>query len=406
MSLFSLRRIIVPLLLAPLAPSVQADVITDWNARGDMLSQEQRLAPPYHVRALALMHVAMFEAVNAIDGRYQPYRLRLSTDRNSSREAAAAAAAHGVLSALFPAKARELDTLLATTSNAIPEGPAKQRGLLLGRKAAADMLALRANDGSDAADAWRPITQPGRYIPTSLAVGSAVASLKPWVMRSASDFRPGPPVAFSSDVWTRDYNEIRELGGLDSKRRTAAQTDIAKFWFLTGPRTFNPLLQQYAMSKKLDLLDCARLYALATMAAADAFIAVFEAKHFYNFWRPVTAIRNGDTTGNPHTPRDADWLPLGETPPHPEYPCAHCIGSSSVAAVIIGLYGDEPGEWSVTHPVSGVTRRWSRVSEYRDEVSNARVWAGFHYRFSTEVAQDMGRRIAERTLATQLLPKE
>jgi hypothetical protein len=140
------------------------------------------------------------------------------------------------------------------------------------------------------------------------------------------------------------------------------------------------------------------------MAAADSFIAVFEAKHHYNFWRPVTAIRNADRTGNDATPRDAGWLPLGETPLHPEYPCAHCISSAAVAAVLIGLVGDDVGTITVTNSVAGVTRQWTRLSEYRDEVSNARVWAGFHYRFSTEVAKDMGRRIGELTLATQLLP--
>jgi vanadium-dependent haloperoxidase-like protein len=144
-----------------------------------------------------------------------------------------------------------------------------------------------------------------------------------------------------------------------------------------------------------------------TMAAADSFIAVFDGKYAYNFWRPVTAIRDADQTGNPATPRDARWLPLGETPMHPEYPCAHCISSAAVAAVLIGIVGDDVGEITLTSPsVPGVTRRWARISDYRDEVSNARIWAGFHYRFSTEVARDMGRRIGELTLATQLLPRK
>jgi hypothetical protein len=267
---------------------------------------------------------------------------------------------------------------------------------LLGRKAGSDLLALRADDGSDASESWRPVTQPGVYIPTVVPAGSVVAGYQPWVMSSAAQFHPAPPPPLTSATWTRDLNEIREFGGSTSKSRTDEQTGIAKFWFLTGPRTYNPIIRQVAMTKKMDLLDCARLYALASMAAADSFIAVFEAKYAYNFWRPVTA-----------TPRDASWLPLGETPMHPEYPCAHCISSAAVATVLAGLVGNDTGEITVTSTATpSVTRRWARLSDYRDEVSNARIWAGFHYRFSTEVGKDMGRKIGELTLATQLLPSK
>jgi hypothetical protein len=383
-----------------------ADIIMDWNGRADSLAVEQRQTPVNHARTLALVHVAMFEAANAIEQRYQPYRLRLVTDRNTSKELAAAVAAHDVLVSLFPERREALDDALAQAANATTEGPARQRAILLGHKAAADLLALRADDGSDAAEDWRPMTQPGVYIPTAIPLGSTVPGYKPWVMSSAAQFRPAPPPSLTSDTWTRDLNEIREVGGADSNTRTAEQTTIAKFWFQTGPRTYNPFLRHLATAKQMDLVDCARLYALVTMAAADSFIAVFDGKYAYNFWRPVTAIRDADQTGNPATLRDARWLPLGETPMHPEYPCAHCISSAAVAAVLIAIVGDEVGEITLTSPsVPGVTRRWTRISDYRDEVSNARIWAGFHYRFSTEVARDMGRKIGELTVATQLLPK-
>jgi hypothetical protein len=395
------------LCLLALAGPARADVIMDWNGQADALAAEQRQTPVNHARTLALLHVAMFEAVNAIEQRYQPYRLQLVTDRNTSKEVAAAVAGHEVLVALFPAHRASLDDLLAQVAQAVPEGPAKQRALLLGRKAAADLLALRDGDGVEAVEQWRPITQPGAYIPTTIPAGSTVPAYRPWVMSSAAQFRPAAPPALTSETWTRDLNEIRDIGGIDSRSRTAEQTTIAKFWFLTGPRTFNPLVRQVAMAKQMDLVDCARLYALASMAAADAFIAVFDGKYAYNFWRPVTAIRNADQTGNAATPRNASWLPLGETPMHPEYPCAHCIGAAAVGAVLIGVVGDEVGEIMLTSPgAPGVTRRWSRISDYRDEVANARIWAGFHYRFSTEVAKDMGRKIGELTLATQLRPRK
>jgi hypothetical protein len=398
-----LHRIAAALLLAAfLSGPSRADVVMDWNAKADALAGEQKLNPTMHARSLAMLHVAMFEAVNAIERRYQPYALKLATDRNTASEAAAATAGHGVLLALYPAHRADLDALLNRTLDAVPEGPAKQRGILLGRKVSADILALRAEDGSDTSEGWRPITQPGVYVPTTIPVNSNVSHFKPWVMSSAAQFRPAPPPALTSETWTRDFNEIREYGGLHSSVRTAEQTEVAKFWFLTGPRTYNPLVQQVAQNRKLDLLDCARLYALASMAAADSFIAVFDGKYAFNFWRPMTAIRNADLTGNPATPREASWLPLGETPMHPEYPCAHCISSAAVAAVLAGLTGDDIGDITVTNSTMGKTRRWARLSDYRDEVSNARVWAGFHYRFSTEVGKDMGRRIGELTLATQL----
>lgn len=385
-------------LLAWLTAPAQADVIMEWSARTDALAIEQRQIPTLHARTLALVHVAMFEAVNAIEPRYQSYRLKLVTDRRTSPELAAAAAAHAMLTALFPAQQALLDSQLAPVVNAVPEGPRRARALLLGRKAAEELLALRAQDGSEIAETWRPATPPGVYIPTTIPLASTVPGYRPWVMSSAAQFRPAPPPALDSETWTRDLAEIREQGGATSSRRTAEQTAIAKFWFLNGPRTYNPIVQQVALAKQLDLLDCARLYALVSLAAQDSFIAVFDAKYAFNFWRPVTAIRHAQASS---------WLPLGDTPMHPEYPCAHCISSAAVATVLMGLAGDEFAEITLTSPMSpGVIRRWTRLSDYRDEVSNARVWAGFHYRFSTEVGKDMGRKIGELTLATQLRPRK
>jgi len=388
------------------AVGARADVVMDWNARADAIAAEKHLSPPVQARALALMHVSIFEAINAIERRYKPYRLDLVADRNSSRETAAAVAGHTVLVAIYPDQRADLDALLAETLAKVADGPAKQRGLILGRRVGADLIEHRAHDFSEDTETYRPVTNSGVYVPTAIPVGQDVGSYTPWVMSSAAQFRPAPPPPLDSATWTRDLNEIREMGGFKSAKRTAEQTTIAKFWFLTGARTYNPILQQAAMAKKLDLLDCARLYALASMAAFDSFVAVFEAKYAFNFWRPVTAIRNADLTGNLGTLRDPSWLPLGETPMHPEYPCAHCISSSAVATVLLKEVGENIGEITVKNPsMPGVIRRWTKISDYRDEISNARVWAGFHYRFSTEVGKDMGRKIGELTVATQLRPR-
>jgi len=393
-------------LWAALALPVRADIVMDWNGRADVIAADKRLPPPVQARMLALTHVSMFEALNAIDRRYKPYRRELIGDRNTSREAAAASAAHAVLVALFPDQALTLDAQLAADLGRIEAGPAKERALILGRKAAADLLELHAEDGKGVDD-YRPFTAAGVYVPTQPVAGYLVGKFMPWVMTSASQFRPAPPPALTSETWMRDVNEIRDVGALNSQVRTPEQSTVARFWFLTGARTYNPIVRQVVLAKQMDLLDCARLYALTSMAAADSFIAVFEAKYQYNFWRPVTAIRNADLSQNPATPRDATWQPMGETPMHPEYPCAHCISASAVAATLRAVVGDEVGEISVTSTTApGVTRRWVRLSDYADEVSNARVWAGFHYRFSTEVGKDMGQKIGVLTVATQLRPRK
>jgi len=387
--------------------SAQADVIIDWNTRADAIATEKKLGSPVHGRGLAMMHVAMFEALNAIDRRYQPYRLKLVADRNTSREVAAAVAGHDVLLALYPDQKPGLDALLEQTLTAVPDGPPRERALILGRKAAAEILALRTADGAGAPDTYRPVAQPGQYVPTAAVVSADVGAWTPWVMTRGDQFRPAPPPALNSAVWTRDVNEIREIGGLNSGSRSADQTTVARFWFVTGARAWNPMVAQLAVAKQMDLLDCARLFALTSLAGMDAYIAVFDAKYHYNFWRPVTAIRNADQTGNPATPREAGWLPLGETPMHPEYPCAHCITSSAVAAVIRGIVGEEIGTLTLTSATApGVTRSWTRLDDYVNEVSNARIWAGFHYRFSTDVGRDMGRKIGELTVATQLQPRK
>src|SRR5262249_38871102 len=315
--------------------------IIDWNAKAEMIAFEKRMTPPPNARIMAMMHIAMFEAVNAIEHRYAPYKLTLTADRNTSKDAAAAAPAPDVLVALHPDQQASLDSALRASLAAIADGEPKARGIELGRKAAAGIIALRADDGANAPESYRPVTATGVYVPTVIPVSSTDGAVKPWTMTSGSQFRPAPPPALDSDVWTKDLNEIREVGGRTSTKRTPEQTPIARFWFVTGPQAWNPMVRQLAAAKKLDLPDSPRLFALVAIATSDAFIAVFDAKYHYNLWRPVTAIRNADVTGNKATPRDPSWLPLGDTPMHPEYPCAHCITSAAAAVVLQSLFGND-----------------------------------------------------------------
>jgi hypothetical protein len=392
------------LAIALLITAARADVIMDWNAKADAIGIDKQLPNAPNARGQEMLHVAMFEAVNAIDKRYAPYRLKLTADSTSSREAAAATAAHGILLSLYPDQKPDLDAALAASLSGIAESDAKAKGIELGKQAAAGILALRVNDGSNVPESYRPVTAPGAYVPTAVPIESTSSGITPFAMQTGSQFRPAPPPALTSEVWTRDLNEIREMGSIASTRRTAEQTMMARFWFFTGPRTYNPIVRQVASARKMDLVDCARLYALTSMAGIDAFIAVFDAKYTYNLWRPVTAIRNADLTSNPATPREASWQPLGTTPMHPEYPCAHCIVAAAVSTVLQSVAGNETGEMTLVSPTApGVTRKWSRPQDYSDEVSNARIYAGFHYRFSTEVGKEMGRKIGELAVGTQML---
>ena len=406
MKLISTMRITILLataFTAVFAGAACADVIMDWNAKADAIAAEKQILPAPHSRALAMLHIAMFEAVNAVEHRYAPYKLTLSADRSTSKEAAAAAAAYDVLLAIYPDQKTRRDEALTASLSGIADPESRSKGIELGKQAAAGVLAFRANDGSTAQENYRPSAKPGAYVPTIVPSFSTVGATTPWVMTSGSQFRPEPPPALDSQTWTRDLNEIREIGARNSTTRTAEQTTIGRFWFLVGARTYNPIVRQAALAKNMDVVDCARLFALTSIAGNDALVAVFDAKYHYNLWRPITAIRNADITLNTATPREESWLPLGDTPMHPEYPCAHCITSATISTVLQSIVGDDFGEFSLTSSTApGVTRKWTRLQDYSDEVSNARIYAGFHYRFSTEVGKEMGKKIGALTVATQL----
>jgi hypothetical protein len=382
-----------------------ANVVADWDEKAVAFIQP-RMVPPVAYRAIAMVHIAMFDAVNSIEPVYRPYYAQLPATRETSKEAAAAAAAGTVLIKLLPEAASDIQVALKSYLAAIPEGDAKSGGIKLGEAVAAKTLEARANDGSSAADAYRPVTTAGVYIPTALTVAPQWPDLMPFAMTSPSQFRPKPPIALESEQWGKDYNEIKELGAKNSSKRTARQTEDARFWLLTGPLSTHPLHRQIALRKEMSVIDSARFMTVVTAAEADAMIAVLDAKYKYAFWRPITAIRNGDIDGNAATERDATWLPIDNTPMHPEYPCAHCIVSSAVASAVEAMLGtaDIP-EVTMTSPTApGVTHRWTNVNAYADEVAVARIAAGFHYRFSTVVGQDMGRQIGLHAVKTIMQP--
>ena len=372
--------------------SCRADTVTDWDTKATAAASAAALGE----REVAIVDLAMFDAVNSIERRYQPYLEQLPTTEPTSADAAAASAAATALAGLHPETAASFKAALAeylAHLNAAPEALAN--GARLGEAVALKILEARANDGATAVDSYRPKTKPGQYVPTAVMVCSTWSTMRPFALASPSQFRPGPPPSLKSREWTTDYNEIKEFGGKTSNKRSAQQTETARFWLMVGPQAYHPLARQMVLERHLSLIDSARFMALFAITLTDAYIAVFDAKYHYEFWRPVTAIRNADLNDNPDTARDATWQPLDNTPMHPEYPCAHCI-LSGAARVVLESLGQPMPELTLTSPTApDVIHHWSNLDDFTTEVANARIWAGLHYRFSTRVGTALGRQVGQ-----------
>ena len=405
----SVSAAIVGAWVAVVAPAPAfANVITDWDEKAvAVVTPSLGVPSPYPAqRMMGMVHAAMFDAVNSIERRYRPYLVQLPVDPTTSKEAAAAAAAAAVLATIDPKTAGEMKVTIATYLASIPDGAAKSDGVKLGEAVAAKVLEARAKDGADASDDYRPMTTPGVYVPTAITLSSMWPNIKPFAMATPSQFRPVPPISLESEEWATDYNELKDYGGRDSAKRTAQQTEIARFWLVGPPVAYHPFARELVIAKQMSVVDSARFMTLVAVGINDAIIAVLDAKYHYNFWRPITAIRNGDTDGNPATDREATWQPVADTPMHPEYPCAHCVQAGAVAGVVKAVLGTEDiPEIATTSPTApGVTRRWTNMTAFTDEVSNARIWAGFHYRFSTRVGTDMGLQIGEYVVKSVMQP--
>lgn len=375
--------------------SAHADVITDWNVKAGDIVVEAKLGAPPANRVLAIVHTAVYEAANAITKRYPASGLKLEPAPGAAIDAAIAAANHATLTKLVPSQQAAIDSAYQAALAKIADGAAKTAGIAVGEKAAAAFLALRAEDGAAAGETYRPHTTAGVYVPTVVPAVPQWSQRKPWLMTNPAQFRPGPPPTLTSEVWARDYNEIKALGGKSSTRRTAEQTEIARFWEATLPPIYHGVVRSVANMPGREVTQNARLFAAVTQATDDALIAIFDAKYHYNFWRPVTAIRNGDIDGNDATERDPSWTPFIDTPMHPEYPCAHCIVSGAVGTVLQAEIGAGPMPTLTTTSVTakGAARSWTTIDDFMQEVANARIYDGVHYRNSNEVGTAMGKQI-------------
>lgn len=385
-----MRKVLAATLLSlSFAAPCFADVIVDWNEKACAITASAGPGAPGH-RLMAIVQVAVHDAVSSITGEGKPYLAVVDAPKGASVDAAVAAANRHALLALLPNEKPAIDSAYQAAIDRIPAGAARDQGVQVGEKAATMLLERGAADGANAVDEYVPYTTPGRYVPTMTPAATTWPNRKTWALEKASQFRPGPPPALDSDTWKRDYEEIVAVGAKASKTRTAEQTDMAKFWEETRPMVYHPVLKSVAMLPGRSVARNARLYAAATMAADDALVAVFDAKYTYQFWRPVTAIRNGG--GNDKLKADPRWNPFIPTPMHPEYPCAHCVVSGSIGAVIDADVGDKV---ELASTLGSSRREWKSVKDFMQEVAHARIYDGVHYRNSTVVGSDLGWKVGK-----------
>lgn len=376
------------------------DVIIDWNNALLNSVAATATAPPPASRMMAMLHTAQFDAVNSIEGGYTPYLGRIKPGGAASSEAAAAQAAHDVLVHLYPARAADYAAQLNAHLSLIADGDEKTRGLNVGATAAARIIAQRANDGSTATVPYTPGGNPGDWKPTPPAFNGPAfpqwPTVTPWAMNSGSQFRPPAPPSLTSQEYTDAFNEVKELGRVDSATRTADQSEIALIWAanagtVTPPGQFNQIAQQVVTNNGASLAEKARTFALVGMSVADAAIVAWDAKYTYDFWRPITGIQEADTDLNPDTIQDATWTPFIPTPPFQAYTSGHSSFSGSSAEMLALLFGDAQ---SFSLESVGLMRNFSSLTEAAEEAGQSRIYGGIHWQFDNTAALDSGRALA------------
>jgi hypothetical protein len=357
----------------------------------------------------AFVHAAVYNAVVAIEGGYEPYESTLSASPGASVDAAVATAAHDVLLHYFSSQDKALNKDYKASLAAIPDGKAKTAGIAVGAAAADEIIALRQGDRLHADIGFRmPTPAPGVWeLPANVQpMLPWLSQLQPFMLNSPDQFRPGPPPALNSPQWAEQYKEVQLYGDRLSKVRTAEQTKIAQFWSVDAFTQYNLAYQQIVTARGLSTLQAARLMAMGNMVGADALIACFDTKYHYLFWRPAYAIPQGMKDGNADTTADPGFFPLLGTPAHPEYPSAHSCLTASQAQVFAKFFGTQRIEVSITTDSGSQPRYYATADDLIQEVINARVWAGTHYRGSGVTGANLGRRVAQWTLNRYFLPED
>jgi hypothetical protein len=407
----------VGLVLAPIAGGAaiakpqhsrrSGEVIRAWNA----IARAQAFGNPVRFsRTLAIMHAAQHDAVNGAEPRYETYTSPLA-DRKADAEAAAAAAAHRVLVFFFPANQAALDAELSASLARTPNGRAERAGVTLGRAVGQRLLDTRANDGFDIPDPFAPTPGPGVWEPTPPAFAPMLEAqfhnVRPFTLRDRGQFLPGPPPDLTSTRYARDFNEVKHLGQDTSPQRSADQTQLAHFWAEGSPVGWSRVGSIISSLRHYDLHRTARLLALLNMAMADGFIAGWYQKRHYALWRPVTAIRNADTDGNPATNPDPTWLSLRPTPALPDYPSTHSLLGGAAAEILRSFTGQDRFRFCMTSTTSvpaGAERCWNSFTQAEVENANSRVLVGFHFRSACTTGMEVGRKIGKFAIGHALRP--
>jgi hypothetical protein len=403
---FTLRRRlravgVIAIAAALAAPAAaRADTVTQWNLNAStalMITAAQ--GPQASVPHMAMVHGAVYDAVNAIDGRYEGYLLtsRVATPFDS-KDAAAATAAYRVLSKLLPAQQATFDAQYAASLATVPDGPAKQRGVAVGEAAAAAMIAARTDDGRFGAFRFSVGSGPGVWKPVLPAFvndpNAWLKDVRPFLLPSGAEYISDGPHALDSKKYAREFEEVKTLGSASSTTRSADQTTAARYWAENPPNTWSRIFRTLSAEQGVSLVDNARLYAMLYLTAADALISVWNDKAHWLFWRPITAIRDADTDGNDGTAKDESWLPLIPTPPYPEHTSGHSGLSGSFVATLQDFFGTDEVGWTDTN-IGGFTRSFTRFSQAIDDVVDARVWSGIHFRAADEQGAKIGRQVAK-----------
>jgi membrane-associated phospholipid phosphatase len=390
---------------APSSAAAALDPVIQWNRHLLAIVRTPGAQPPaiHPTRSFAILHAAIYDAVNAIDQTHQPYALKLTgVSRRASQSAAVAAAAHEVLAVLYPAFAATLDQQYQESLALVPDGAGKTDGARIGFAVAEAILALRSQDGANATPPTYVFgTGPGDYqsTPPNFPLQPQLTqwpNVAPFVLRRANQFRPGAPPPLSSDRYSDDLNEIQSVGVAAGTAATADEALTGRFWNGAIQNYWNEIAQTAAIDRRLDTASTARLFALLNLSVADSVIAFYDAKYTYNRWRPVTAIRAADSDDNPDTTADLNWLPLvGTTAPDPAYPGAHAVVSGAGATVLQGVFRDRR-EFNVTSEVlPGVERSFSSFEAAAAEASLSRIFAGQHFRRDLTIGQRLGRDVAD-----------
>jgi hypothetical protein len=385
-------------------------VISDWNAIAvTTLAGDTTKQPVEDVLYMGFVQAAVYNAVVGVDGRYAPYRFHAHAPRGTSAQAAAVAAAHQVLVTYVPSAQATLDTDYAASLAQIPDGTAKTQGIAFGTRAADHLIRQRAHDGRNAdiqftqppaPGVWRPT--PPLFLPMS---APWLAFVTPLLVHSATQFAPAAPPALTSARYTRDFNEVKALGSVNSTERTADQTATALFFSGNALVQYNTALRDQVTLRHLDIAAAARMFAAVDMSVADAIITVWHAKYIYGLWRPITAINLADTDGNPATSPDPNWVPLVATPNYPEYPSGYNAFTSTVSHGVENLFATRQLQMTlISTAVPGAQRFYDSGSALRQDVVNARIWLGFHFRTADTASRKIGRQVAAWTIDNYFQP--